>query len=356
MKKYIFTIFILGVLSYFYWINVQNTVLSPVSTILPSSTPTTSPTPFPTPTIIPSKTLQTDYHVFQSFNNCGPAAMSMALRFYGINKSQGELGQQLRPYQNTAGNNDDKSVTLSELAEKSKEFDLVPYHRPAGTIQTIKQFISLGYPVIARTWLKPTDDIGHFRVIKGYTENTLIQDDSLQGKNLSYSIAEFNEIWKKFNYEYLVLVPEDRKKEAERILGENLNESVAWQKAVKLSEEELAKNPDDIYTRFNLSTALYRVGNYKRSVEEFEKVESRLPFRTLWYQIEPILSYYELGNYDRVFAITERVLNYHNRAFSELYLLRGNSYLKLGNKSAAQEEFQKAILYNNTFISKVPKI
>jgi uncharacterized protein len=114
------------------------------------------------------KILQTNYHIFQSFNNCGPAALSMALSHYGINKSQEELGQTLRPWQNPEGINDDKSVTLEELAEESKKYGLIPYHRPNGDIEKIKLFITYDIPVIARTWLTAQENIGHYRVGKGY--------------------------------------------------------------------------------------------------------------------------------------------------------------------------------------------
>ncbi|EKD86773.1 MAG: hypothetical protein ACD_37C00150G0001, partial [uncultured bacterium] len=198
----------------------------------------------------------------------------MALRFYGIEISQAELGQSLRPYQVLGGDNDDKSVTLDELAEYSKQYGLIPYHRPMGNPQVVKQFIANDIPVITRTWTKPTEDIGHYRVIKGYDETagTFLQDDSLQNKNLTYAYADFNEIWKKFNYEYLVLVPKNKQELAEQILGENKVELTSWQNAVANSKQELAANPNDIYAHFNLSVALYNVGNYEQSVAEFEKV------------------------------------------------------------------------------------
>ncbi len=113
------------------------------------------------------KNLSKNYHVFQTFNNCGPAAMLMALSYYGINKTQYELGQLLRPYQNPQGNNDDKSVTLEEIAELSKDYDLIPFRRPNGNIETIRLFITYEIPVITRTWLGVKEDIGHYRVIKG---------------------------------------------------------------------------------------------------------------------------------------------------------------------------------------------
>ena len=331
------------------WFFLQSKLEQPIVSNQPSiisSSP--SPIPYALPPIPSGRVLATDYHIFQTFNNCGPAALSMALRFYGINVSQAELGNALRPYQVAGGDNDDKSVTLEELAEKSKEYGLIPYHRPAGTPEQVKYFIANDIPVIARTWTKPNEDIGHYRIIKGYDDlrGVFIQDDSLQNKNLEYTYEDFNEIWKKFNYEFLVLVPPDKKEIADAILGENADEKTAWQKAVENSEIELNKNPNDTYARFNLSVAYYNVGDYKSSTREFERIEGLLPFRTLWYQIEPIQAYYELGNYDRVFAITDKVLNYHNRAFSELYILRGKIYQKQGRTDEARAEFQKAFLYN----------
>lgn len=294
------------------------------------------------------KTLSNNYHIFQTFNNCGPAALSMALSYYGINKSQQELGQSLRPYQNPKGDNDDKSVTLPEIAKKAEESGLLAYNRPNGDINKVKQFIAIDVPVIARTNLKKTEDIGHYRVIKGYDDNSkeIIQDDSLQGKNLKYSYDDFNNLWLNFNYEYLVLVPKEKQQQAERILGEDLDPEVAWNKSVSSLEYELENDPDNVTTLFNLSIAYHNTSEYQKSIQAFEKVENKLTARALWYQIEPIYSYYEVGNYDRVMQITERVLNNNNRAFSELYILRAQVYLKQGDEQKAAEQLAQAKLYN----------
>src|SRR3989344_2404231 len=247
----------------------DKTAESKIPLLRPMATPTLPPIPS-------SKILSNgNYHIFQTFNNCGPASLSMALRFYGIEVSQAELGNDLRPYQIPGGDNDDKSVTLEELAEKAKEYGFITYHRPMGNPEIIKKFIANDITVIARTWTKPNEDIGHYRVIKGYDETAgiFIQDDSLQNKNLQYTYTDFNEIWKKFNFEYLVLVPKDRVQIANAILGEYTDVKVAWQDAVKNSENQLRSDSNDIYARFNLSVALFNVGDYRRSVEEFEKVE-----------------------------------------------------------------------------------
>jgi tetratricopeptide (TPR) repeat protein len=327
----------------------------PAAYIFPDSIPV-SATPAPTPDLSPLptvKTIENDYHVFQTFNNCGPAALSMALSYYGITVAQQELGQDLRPHQNSQGNNDDKSVTLDELAKKASEYNLIPFHRPNGSVEIVKQFIALDIPVITRTRLKETDDIGHYRVIKGYDDTTgeFIQDDSLQGHNLKYTYMQFSDLWKMFDYEYLILVPAGKEEAARRILGEDADEATAWTHAAENSRKELASSPDDIYARFNLSVALYHTGDYRGSVSEFETVETELPFRTLWYQIEPIQAYYELGNYQRVFDITNSIFNNQNRAFSELYVIRGQIYQKQRNIEAARNEFEKAVLYNKNLQS-----
>lgn len=303
-----------------------------------------------------NKILKGGTQVFQTFNNCGPASLSMTLSYYGITKSQEELGKKLRPYQIPNGDNDDKSVTLSELSEHTKEYNLIPYHRPNGDIDKIKLFITYNIPVLTRTLLYENDDIGHYRVVKGYDENTneIIQDDSLQGKDLRFSYNKFEKLWSRFNYEYVVLATNDQKKIVEQILKEDVNKKTAWEKAVSNAQDKLLKNPDDLYARFNLSVAYYNIGEYEKSAEEFEKVENYLSFRTLWYQIEPIEAYYKIGNYDKVFSLTSKILNNQNRAFSELYIIRGNIYKNLGDLEKAKEEYRNAYLYNENII--IPEI
>lgn len=273
----------------------------------------------------------------------------MALAHYGINVSQTELGNILRPYQIPNGDNDDKSVTLRELAVHAEGYGLVAYHRPGGTIELVKRFLSAGYPVITRTLTRQGEDIGHFRVVTGYDESAgvLIQDDSLQGANLRYPYQEFLTLWQHFNYEYLVLLPDGEEPFAESVLGEQIDELTAWQFAAERARQNLAANPPNVTSRFNLSIAHYHLGEYEQAIQEYEQVASRLPARTLWYQLEPVLAYFELGDYERVFMLTSQIIENGNRAYSELYLLRAQIYEKQGNPELAKREFELAAKYNN---------
>jgi tetratricopeptide (TPR) repeat protein len=295
-----------------------------------------------------SQFLQNDYQVYETWNNCGPASLSMALSYFGVHESQAVLGQDLRPYQNAYGDNDDKDVTWEELASEARKFGLLAYYRPDGNMTMLKRFLAIGVPVIAETVMTKDDDIGHYRVVKGYDDRagTITQDDSMQGHNIQFSVADFRYMWKKYNYEYLVLVPRAKQRLAEAILGRDLNPGTAWQDTVRMDRAALAVDPADVTSRFNLSVALYYAGQYRHSVQQFEMVRNQLPARTLWYQIEPIEAYYALGDYQQVFSISAEILNNGDRAFSQLYILRGNIDRKEGNIQAARAEYENAVYYN----------
>jgi tetratricopeptide (TPR) repeat protein len=312
-----------------------------------SPSPLPSLPPLPQQAVIPQR-----LHVYQTFNNCGPASLSMLLSYLDVNASQQELGQRLRPYQNAQGDNDDKSVTLEELAIVGEEYGFAAYHRPNGNQEILQRGIASGLPVVIRTWLEPGEDIGHYRLVRGYEQNgeIFVQDDSLQGKDLRYTWSELDELWRAFNYEYLILAPEEKVAEVEAILGEAVSEEIAWKQAKTRILEELRMRPNDLSALFNLSVTEYELGNYEESIRYFEQVESRLPPRMLWYQIEPILAYYEAKQYDRVLAITDRILANNNRAFSELHYVRGQIFLERGQQEEALQSFRFARQYNLQFL------
>lgn len=316
-----------------------------------------SPTPMPTPGPVltqPSSfaLLPQGLQAFQTFNNCGPATLAMLLSYYQINVSQQELGTKLRPYQNPQGDNDDKSVTFEEMAGEAENYNLIPYMRPGGTIETLKMFTANGVPVAVRTTLNPDDDIGHFRVVVGFDDATgeIIQDDSYHGPRLRYSYQSFLAMWQPFNYQYMILVRPEDVAEVEAILSEDKDERRAWQRAYDKALQETAQDPDDIYPQFNLVTSLYYLERYEDAIEIFEQIEGRLPFRTLWYQIEPIQAYQKLANYTRIFSLTDNILNNSNRAFSQLYIIRGDAFLQQGDEEGARQEYEKAVFYNQNLV------
>ncbi len=331
-------------------LNPAETPTRPSENSAQTTTPLT-PQPTPLPNLPERVQLSLPVHYFQTFNNCGPATLAMTLSYFNIQRTQKELGDELRPYQNTVGDNDDKSVSLEELAAKAEELGLVSYHRPSGDIQLLQRLTASNVPVMTRTWTKVNEDIGHYRVVTGYdkAQQTIIQDDSLQGKDISIAEADFLTMWEKFNYEFLVVVPPEKASEVEVILGNLQDEKTAWQTALQHAQATLQNNPNDTSARYNLSISFYHLGDYEQAVSNFEAVEKKLSPKTLWYQHEPLLAYYELEKYQEVLTRIEYILSHGNRAYSELYYLRGKIFQNQGNATGAREQFELAVRYNKNY-------
>jgi len=290
-------------------------------------------------------------HVYQTFNNCGPATLSMIMSYYGKDISQKELGDLMRPYQVAGGDNDDKTIFTYEFVDWAKKYGFEAIGRVNGDIDLIKKFTVNGIPVVVKTWLHVNEDIGHFRVVRGFdeTRKVIIQDDSYEGPNKKISYYDFLSMWQPFNYAYVIVYKNEQKDLVEAILGSEVEESTAWANSLERAKIESELDEANVYPRFNMSAAYYHLSDYKNSVLMYEDVEENLPKRMLWYQIEPILAYQQLGNYDRVFQISEHIFENGNRAFSELYQIRGEIYLEKGSYDLAKSEFDKALQYNINF-------
>ena len=290
-------------------------------------------------------------HTYQTFNNCGPATLSMVLSLNGKSVSQKELGEAMRPYQIPSGDNDDKTIFTYEFVAWAKKYGVEATGRVNGDISTLKKFTANGFPVVVKTRLHMNEDIGHFRIVRGFDEGSqvIIQDDSYEGPNRKIPYYDFLSMWQPFNYAYIIVYTPNQKDLVEALLGDELDETLAWQNSLTRAQKEAELDTENVHPWYNQSMAYYHLGDYQKSIDAFEKVESRLPRRMLWYEIEPILSYQKLGRYDRVFQTTNKVLNGGNRAYSELYQIRGEIYLAQGNKDAAKREFELAVQYNKNF-------
>lgn len=288
--------------------------------------------------------------VGQTFNNCGPASLSILMSMFGTNVSQEELADKMRPFHNPLGGVDDKSIFAEEFVTYAKQYGFEALNRPNGDIELLKKLLANDVPIVVRTWLHPNEDIGHFRIVRGYDDarRVIIQDDSYEGPNLEYDYDTFLSMWKPFNYGYILVYPQDKKEVVEAILAEEMDEKTAWKNALERAQDELKTNPSDSYALFNSATAEYYLGNVDKAISYYEKAVSGLPSRMLWYQLEPIYAYQQNGQYDIVFTLTDRILNNGNLAYSELYLIRGEIYKAQGNISQARSEFEKAVYYNTS--------
>jgi tetratricopeptide (TPR) repeat protein len=364
----------------FFWFKESRVVQEEIpnreqTAAVPTPTVTSVPlTPPPTSFILPQSRF-----IGQSFNNCGPASLSMVMSMFGTDIDQETLADRMRPFHNPAGGVDDKSIFAPEFVVYAKEYGFEALERPNGNIELLKKFVANGIPVVVRTWLHPNEDIGHFRIVRGYDDaaKTLLQDDSYEGPNLTFTYDTFLSMWQPFNYGYIIVYPKDKQAVVDAILGEEKNASVAYRNSMVRAERELQAchpEPDEgearqgrldsrsqgipgqarndsmcAYSHFNLATAEYHLGNYLEAIKYYEQAAPNLPSRMLWYQLEPIQAYQKIGRDDTVFELTSKILNNGNLAYSELYQMRGEIYQKQGDTEAARAEFDKAVYYNRNF-------
>lgn len=292
--------------------------------------------------------------VGQTFNNCSSVATMIALSYWGVTDTQEAIAEATRPWNNRNGNNDDKSVTLYELADYAKtKHGMSVYVRPNGDIELLKKFITNDIPVLTRTLMYPKDDIVHYRVVRGYddTKKVIIETDGVYGKSYKYSYDDWMHLWKDFNYAYVIIVPKEKEALVVAILGEQADETYAWQKAKERAIREYKEDPSRTWAKYNEITAMYHLKDYNGVLTEYEKIKDTLTRRTLWYQMEPIESYFILKHYDKVIEIADKIINDNNKSVSELYVMKGKIYESKGDVAAAKKEYEKAIFYNKNLKS-----
>lgn len=356
MRRIVFlTIFFLVfsiIVGMYFW-NRDDMVVSEVTqppgisaTPLPSADHVILKTPPQSYTLAPSR------FIAQSFNNCGPATLSMVMSMFGTNIDQETLADRMRPFHNPQGGVDDKSIFAPEFVMYGKEYGFESLERPNGDIALLKQFIANDIPVVVRTWLHPNEDIGHFRIVRGYddTTQTILQDDSYEGPNRIYAYDTFLSMWQPFNYGYILVYPKEKQAVVDAILREEKDPTVAYENSITRAQEEKKTAPSAFYPTFNIATAKYHLGKYDETIANYEAVASQLPPRMLWYQLEPILAYQKQGMDETVLQLTDRILNNGNPAYSELYQMRGEVYQKQGNREAARDAFEKARYYNKNYL------
>lgn len=283
----------------------------------------------------------------QSFNNCGPATTSMVLQYFGFTVDQNETKTKLRT------NPDDTNVFTYEIADYIRnDYGVESKLLYGGDLNLLKKLLANGFYVVVEDWLHPNEDIGHTTIIRGYDDEqgVLIADDSYIGVNITYPYEEFiNTQWKPFNYEYLPVYKKGSEDLLKAIVGDSWNATTMYEKAASKARNEIKNNDNDMYAWFNLGTSLYELGDYTEAKNAFEKSQSiGWPRRMLWYQIGPIQTYNELGEYQKAINLSNIALA-ANDSFAEAHLEKAIAYKGLGDKETARNEANTALSYYPDF-------
>jgi tetratricopeptide (TPR) repeat protein len=279
----------------------------------------------------------------------------MALSYWGRTETQRELAPLLKP------DPEDKNVSPEEMVTVVQSLGLRAVLRPGGDLQMLKRLVVAGFPVLIETWYvrDPSDQMGHYRLVVGYDDATqeFLTYDSLHGPTLTLGYQELDELWRAFNYLYLIPHSPDREADLAAVLGPSMDADAATEIALATAREE-ALNPSaacvayadcvdgETFSWFNVGTNLVSLGQYEEAAAAYDRARVLgLPYRMLWYEFGPYEAYYAVGRYEDVVTLADATL-YVASNLEESYYWRGEARLALGDVEGARSDFETALRYH----------
>ena len=328
--------------------------------------PTATPSPMPTATAVPIPSearLEGVQHHFQEWNNCGPATMAMTLSYFDLFVTQSETAAVLKP------NPEDRNVGPDEMAAYVNEnTNYQALYRVNGRIEMLKQFVANGIPVVVEIGIEPPGEFrwlgwyGHYLLVVAYdnandqffvydswfgTSDVPLENADRNGRNLTYT--EVETYWPQFNRTYIPVFAPDQAETVARIVGEDMDETVMWEKSLVQAQTEASADPGNAFYWFNLGSSYNAVGEYERASTAFDQARTiGLPWRMLWYQFGPYEAYYEVGRYEDVILLADVTLK-DRPYFEESFFYKGIALAATGETAAAEENLEKAATFNPNF-------
>ncbi|MGH2537551.1 MAG: C39 family peptidase [Candidatus Promineifilaceae bacterium] len=328
----------------------------------PSPTATAEPTNTPIP-IQPAMRVEPFTHQFQTWNNCGPATLAMALSHFGPTLSQERTAAVLKP------NPEDRNVSPQEMAGYvNEQTENQAITRTNGDLDQLRRFLSQGMAVIVELGLDPPGDYrwmgwyGHYLLLVAYDDasqtfwayDSWLGTSGVPGENANdlgrpIAYGELDRYWRQFNRNYIVLYRPEQANVAAGIIGPPMDDAVMWQQSLERAEAEQAAEPNDPFLWFNLGTIYNALGEYEQAAEAFDQARTiGLPWRMLWYQFGPFRAYFELGRYEDVILLTDLTLD-GRPYFEESFYYRGLAYEALGETFRARQDFERAYQFNSNY-------
>ncbi|MEM6282246.1 MAG: C39 family peptidase [Chloroflexota bacterium] len=291
-------------------------------------------------------------YITQTWNNCGPANVTVSLSYYGWREDQSYAESYLR------GGREDKNVSPYEIVDFVNEQTQVrSLYRIGGNLDVLKELVAAEFPVMVELGYAPegNDWLGHYQTVVGYDDSvgslyvidTYIPSD--QGLPVRY--RDFDSDWEQFARTFIVYYPPERESTVMNILGDLSTEEGAYQRVLRESQQAARANPDNPYAWFNLGKAQTYLGQYEAAATAFDQARVKgLPWRMLWYQFEPFEAYFETGRYSDVLALVESNETTLGGGFvEETHYWEGRVLEAQGDRSAAASSFRRALSQNRNF-------
>ena len=314
------------------------------------------PSILPTATINPiPKSMQLDglRHEYQTWNNCGPATLAMALSFWGWEGDQRPIAAFAKP------NARDKNVMPDELAAYVEtEPELQAIYRVGGEIGLLKRLLADGFPIILEKGFELPKEgwMGHYVLVTGYddSKDRFILQDSYYGPDQVMGYKDLETYWRAFNFTYLVVYPLERKDEIKTILGSHFDEEFNNRYAAQKASDEIYKvtSRDQFFAWFNRGTNLVRLQDYAGAAAAYDEAfalypdiaKQERPWRMMWYQTGPYLAYYYAGRYQDVIKLATTTLEAMSEpVLEESYYWRALARIALGDSQAAIQDLRSAL-------------
>jgi hypothetical protein len=338
----------------------------PTGTIAATRTPFSVPTHTATP--IPDRVTLTGFrHEYQTWNNCGPATLGMALSFWDWEGDQQPIAAFTKP------NSRDKNVTpyeLVEYVEEETEFDIIS--RVGGNIALLKRFLASGMPVIIEKGFegpKLEGWMGHYVLVTGYSDaqERFTVQDSFYGPDQGMSYADLESYWRAFNFAFLVVYPADRKDDVENVLGPLVDEEYNYRSAAETASNEiyLLTGRDKFFAWFNRGTNLMRLQDYAGAARAYDQAfqlypslpEKGRPWRMMWYQTGPYWAYYYSGRYQDVINLATQTLDAMSQpVLEESYYWRALARLALSDSKGAIKDLRSSLEYHPGFEPSITRL
>ncbi len=339
-------------------------VPSPTPSPLPSFTPAPTSTLTLTPAYAPGPTqlarstpadlsstsvLLTGFrHMYQGWNNCGPATLAMALSYFGWAGTQNDTAAFLKP------DPEDRNVSPEQMVAYVRSQGYQAIVRSGGTLDILKALLQAGLPVVVEKGFEPDDKLGwmgHYLLIVGYNqdEGEFVAMDSYLGPLQSAPFAETDHYWRQFNRTYIVIYGDDMALTVSQLIGASLDDAVMYQNAMAAAQAELVANPQDAYGWFNVGTNYEAMGMHAEAAAAYDSARQLgLPWRMTWYQFGWFDAYLAAGRYDDVLALANATLK-SNSYSEEMYYYRGRAYAAYGDVDSARADYQRALERNPNF-------
>jgi hypothetical protein len=296
-------------------------------------------------------------HTKQTWNNCGPANITMALSYFGWNDDQSVAASFLKP------DKEDKNVNPGEMVAFVNENTQVrAITRIGGSLDLLKEFIANEFPVVIETGYMPEgyDWIGHYQTVVGYDDLIrvfYIYDSYLgTGENAAGIPEDYEDLdknWQDFNRTFIVLYPPERETEVAQILGDRADLAGAAENALQVAQDEARANPQDPFAWFNIGTALTKLERYDEAAVAYD--QSRrvgvLPWRITWYQHGIFEAYFNTQRYSDVIALVNANLTNGAQYVEETYYWQGKVLAAQGDFQSARSAYSRALQHNPRYLA-----